>query len=910
MKKVFNFGIIVIISLVFVFMTSLQGFAAETNTILNDQVSITDSVGNGSGDAAKYTVTAKGSLLSKQTNTITITNETAAGGKISFDYSVAKASSFTIDGVSDSASGSYTATLAAGGTVVIKITSNSGFSNLTVTLTLTNFNFEISTGSEITFEFDNTLGTLTADGTNINSGDKKEVPAGETIEMTATPVSEAVFLGWIDVETNKIVSRDTTCTYKPDSDKTIKALFAKKGVPYFLVGDIVYSDFDTAMNAGTNIVLMCNAVLPAGDYIIPEGKTLLIPFDDANTLYTTTRPAKEDIDLATNEPFVYRTLKLESGANITVNGTICVPAKHSYKQLSNGSPVGAYGHIDMDEGSTITVDSDANLYAWGYITGSGKITAKSGATIYEYFQVRDYRGGTVVSGMITDNSKEVFPMSQYYVQNIEVPLTLEAGAIETGYMSVHVPLGDPQSCNIPFIGSKGMFRIQSGSITKDYDESTDRLIINVDGTLEMSSLSITMGIVSSFISQTINSEEYVLPINGNITLNVNSGSVVNVSQRIALLPGAEINVYKDARCTFASGAAAFVYDSAEWGGYCCEYNYTFMAVHYAPGRKYTRTEGDLKDAKVYIEGKVDAYEGIIYTTASGADVQGAEGGLVKIKYAAPTVTYQATQCGSDRREISYDPPIPVITAPLKNKNGTYTDPEKTVGCNSTYIYSNEKWVPNHNFSEEWTTDVEPTCTIAGSKSHHCINCGEKTDITVIDALGHDIVNHEAQAPTCEAIGWNEYETCSRCDYTTYEEIASLGHIYGEWIAVDATNHKKVCENDGSHVITEEHTLVDFVCTACGYEKIATNTTYEIADEKITINTVLNFEISDDAQIMIATYTENGSLLNVAIKTPSTLEAVTFSSKDVAKIKVFVWDGFDTMKPVSSPEEITVTANNN
>ena len=47
----------------------------------------------------------------------------------------------------------------------------------------------------------------------------------------------------------------------------------------------------------------------------------------------------------------------------------------------------------------------------------------------------------------------------------------------------------------------------------------------------------------------------------------------------------------------------------------------------------------------------------------------------------------------------------------------------------------------------------------------------------MDALGHDTVHHEAKAATCTEIGWEAYDTCSRCDYTTYEEIAAIGHNY-------------------------------------------------------------------------------------------------------------------------------------
>ena len=66
-------------------------------------------------------------------------------------------------------------------------------------------------------------------------------------------------------------------------------------------------------------------------------------------------------------------------------------------------------------------------------------------------------------------------------------------------------------------------------------------------------------------------------------------------------------------------------------------------------------------------------------------------------------------------------------------------------------------------------EVEPTC----EEAVVCASCCQ----TMKAALGHDEVQHEAKAPTCTEIGWDSYETCSRCDYTTYEEIPTNGHDY-------------------------------------------------------------------------------------------------------------------------------------
>ena len=64
-----------------------------------------------------------------------------------------------------------------------------------------------------------------------------------------------------------------------------------------------------------------------------------------------------------------------------------------------------------------------------------------------------------------------------------------------------------------------------------------------------------------------------------------------------------------------------------------------------------------------------------------------------------------------------------------------------------------------------------------------------------DPINHDLVQHEAKAPTCTEKGWNAYETCSRCDHTTYTELPALNHDY-QAVTVEPT-----CETDGYTVFT-------------------------------------------------------------------------------------------------------------
>ena len=70
----------------------------------------------------------------------------------------------------------------------------------------------------------------------------------------------------------------------------------------------------------------------------------------------------------------------------------------------------------------------------------------------------------------------------------------------------------------------------------------------------------------------------------------------------------------------------------------------------------------------------------------------------------------------------------------------------------------------------------PTCTEKGWNEYNaCSRCSYTTYYTELPALNHDLVPHAAKAPTCLDIGWNEYDTCSRCDHTTYAELPALNH---------------------------------------------------------------------------------------------------------------------------------------
>ena len=89
----------------------------------------------------------------------------------------------------------------------------------------------------------------------------------------------------------------------------------------------------------------------------------------------------------------------------------------------------------------------------------------------------------------------------------------------------------------------------------------------------------------------------------------------------------------------------------------------------------------------------------------------------------------------------------------------------------------------------------PTCTEKGWSAYETCSRCDHTTYAELPALNHDLVQHAAKAPTCTEKGWKAYETCSRCDYTTYAELPALNHDY-QAVTVEPT-----CEADGCTVFT-------------------------------------------------------------------------------------------------------------
>lgn len=698
-------------------------------------------------------------------STLTITNNKTTEATLSFDYTVVVSDgTILVNYTTTTADGSFSQKLAAGGTVEVEI--KSGSTSADTMITMTNVKLVADVSATVTFQ-PAVNGSYTVDGKTITEVYTNTQSAANSYQVVATPNEGYKFLGWYDVINERCISTDAKTALNFDSNRTITARFASKTAALFETGGQVFDDLNKAIaEAQKNlpaIITLAESGKITGNYTIPSKVTLLIPFDEAKTCYTSTPIAITSTPTA--KPF--RTLTMAAGSSLTLASGAAISVGGQYYAAPGGKQgqiVGPYGYIKMESGSAITVQSGASLYAWGFISGSGSVTVQSGGSVYEWYQILDFRGGSASSDM----GNKVFPFSQYAVQNVEVPLTLHAGASETAYTAVYA-IRKINPTSIPFIGDKGMFKLVSGSLTKAYDGATDRIHYTIDGVAEVNSLNLKLG------SMSVSSSSYVLPFTNNMTVDLTSDSKLSINQTASLLPGVETTIAKGAELVVSSGKSIYIYDKDEWGGYCGAGDAQYMSVVVAPGR--TGKRAPLADVKVDVNGTLTAIGGI-YTTASGADICSSAGTGVYNQQGTPGTeakTYQYTQKGSVTAHE-----IPITPAKLHNADGGYT-PTAGAKAGDTFTYckgqecGGGKWVPNLKVAAICASDgtqTETCSTLQEAVKQFPQNSSGSTYIKILHSTTEDIPTENITTDK------NLYLDLNGCTVTGNISVTGTHKLYG------------------------------------------------------------------------------------------------------------------------------------
>ncbi len=511
------------------------------------------------------------------------------------------------------------------------------------------------------------------------------------------------------------------------------------------------STYYTSLKAGLEAASSGNTVVLVENYrlteavTVPSGVTLLIPYDASYTSPTTT----PTVVTSWSALSAYKTLTLTKDASITVNGNLTVAGQqYSYgggNGTANGgagSPVGAYGHIDMKRGGTITFNNGSNFYAWGFVTGQnmdegdnstgvGTITVANGAKVYEDVVLGDWRGGgktytiyNKTKGTNAPNYK-LFPFCQFCFPNVEVPMIVNYGAALKSSSNIYINKGTSAIAFDLFASSGALFNMASGSsVTTHYDPTTDDTYFDVTGDLSVNSLSLSLS-VSGF-SMSIKSSDYVMPLPNGMKFRIHNGTL-SVPYDVVLLPDAGIFIDEDAAVNVS--ANGYIFDIDDWGYYA--YNNYAKPFQVRPTTHYLPSFNDkskMQNAKVEVNGTL-TISGNLYTTKNGSSICSNGEGKVVFS-AAPTASGTLWEAGKDANDLYYSTSdysissdyttyfcaVPVTAPQLENADGSYVA-TSGASAGTTYYYNvdTEKWQttepvlhPTFSLDDGTTYDEEQT----------------------------------------------------------------------------------------------------------------------------------------------------------------------------------------------------------
>ena len=506
----------------------------------------------------------------------------------------------------------------------------------------------------------------------------------------------------------------------------------ESGVGVCKIGTTPYTTLEDALAYANNnpksevtIIMLNDYTLPAGYYTLPELATLIVPmsmeqetgYEIVPRIASTSGSPRPYV-----QPYPYLTLTMADGVNMDVYGLIEVSGS---QRATDGSyaahPHGPCGFIQMQEGSRMTMQGGSELRAWGFIIGKGETDVRRDAIVREQFQMGDWKGGSTSFGMLS-RPEHVFPLTHYYIQNIESPFKYHPGAVlstTTAVSATYQGIALTASANdIKVIGvnkrDQAIFLMDNEAdaentwVRKWYDVEHDLQVYDVNNSAHIGSMVLDLGKLGTEPLQ-MNSGYFVLPITCNFKIHLLSGTM-DFTQNTALLPGAEVEIDKEAIVTVVKNddpsvesGSLYIYDADQWDKYAYDESgikYT-KAVQYAAGfggQPTARAEQfndktKLKDATINVHGSfvISEENCYLYTSESGANIfsTNEDAGTFMFLTDGPEVG-KTQQVWQVKNRDDYNDGDYFVPAKLRNGDGTY-ESTADIDANHSFCYQNDWW---------------------------------------------------------------------------------------------------------------------------------------------------------------------------------------------------------------------------
>ena len=572
----------------------------------------------------------------EEKTTVTLLNKSTETIELAFSWTLTVPSSMgsaTIDGQSytvNQSSVSFQKEIASKSSIDIKIAA-SGKGN-TTRIQIADISAIVVKKSSVTFKKAESGGHYFVNDVLV---DDKFQQFGEKLSTTAyslkaVPDSGFEFIGWqTTIEgVSKIVSIENPYEFKSDVNCELTAVFKKgQNLALFSNDSRYFGDLDEAIshaNTATDKVvrlLKSGNVMPKADrtpYVFSHEVKLFVPGSTASAFldYANKHPAEGtsggytcDMKMQLTDGV---TLEFESGSKLVIGGDMWYATGGNLTSL----PVGKIGEIILSVGSAVNLRAGSEFYCWGYASGEGEIHAFNGSNVYEGFSFY-FRGGKALSKIYG----KAFLFNQYYVQNIECALHLHYGSTDTvSFRISYKPLITQQykSESFVFIGANGMFALkENATLIKKYNREQDRMEYRVVGNGTLSHIQVTVA------GNTVDSADYILPMNNNMDISVESGELT-LEQNVEFLPEATLTVNNGATVVIGSNRTMLFYDLSNWKGKKYASGSDIVPINYVS--PYSKQKGYLKrsdatiknGAKLVLNGEIKNSGTILSTNPENA----------------------------------------------------------------------------------------------------------------------------------------------------------------------------------------------------------------------------------------------------------------------------------------------------
>lgn len=421
---------------------------------------------------------------------------------------------------------------------------------------------------------------------------------------------------------------------------------------------------------------------------VKTGVTLLLPFNENDTVGHIGAGGKRSANYKataalTGTAKLYKTLVIPEGIEVIVNGKLIVGAQTG-TTTSGGVQNGVRGnYCEISLGGTITLNN-ATLEVYGYIKGSGEITANN-TTVIENLCITGWLGGSESAGRYIGDGKLLtsstnvkdpvqFPFSHYELRSVQLSITLHKGSKHQGYAKIATgdSLGGLIAAQIneawlTFVSSdskesSGLVRMKSSDAKVVKTFKGGRVGIETYGSVEDGYTSVTLE-VGVTISMT--SEKVFFPICGKTDIVIKSGTFTQ-KHKYKLMPGSTLTIENGATLNQNGSIVVYTGDFKD-----------VTDTHYPSG---------LGDARFTVDGTLNingAFGGKVLSTTAGKVVVGAN--------ATITDVYSPEgKGGVSTLTTSYTP----LDKTMTTKPLVFVNADNSTGAavtNKTYNYNNGTW---------------------------------------------------------------------------------------------------------------------------------------------------------------------------------------------------------------------------